>query len=155
MNYMQPCPNPFLLINNTADGKSSWAECTEGLNLRTAPSLLARNKLCPLRKSHTPDRKARLQAGRPCPHQAGISGAQVPTRASSSVPPERARPLRTAHLRNRGDRKFAGAAAGCRRPAGPGTSCPPSPPRARHSWPRGPASPQPSAAASLRILPQA
>lgn len=104
MNYIQPCQNPSLLISNAA-------ECTECLILRTAPSLLARDKLSPLHKPHTPGRKARLQAGRPCPHRAGISGAQVPTRALAGAP-ERARPLRTAHLRNRGARKFAGRGRG-------------------------------------------
>lgn len=50
-----------------------------------------------------------------------------------------------AHLRNLGAGKFTGAAAGSRRPAGPGSACPASPTRAGSSRPRAsrPHSPRP------------
>lgn len=147
---MQPCPNPFLFINNTADGKSSWAECTEGLNLLHL-SWLGINYARSANHTH-PTEKQDSRRDTRVPTGQEFLELRCPL-GRHPVPLERARPLRTAHLRNRGAGKFAGAAAGCRRPASPGTSCPPSPPRAGHSWPRVPVSPQPPASASVRILP--
>lgn len=147
MNYVQPPP---ILFSNSDDDDEA-----PGLNARRVsiceplhPSRLGINYLT-AQQNQTNDRKA----GRPCPHQAGISGAQVPTRAPAGprrgrgrwggAPEESGRP----QVRERG----RGVQAAC----WPRELLPSIPTQSQAQPAAWHASPRPPSAARARILSQA